>query len=83
LPVGQGLYDMHGAGFGAAPYRDGVSTGGHMNNPSVGISDIENIEQQYPLVYFSAITSSTVAVSENVAAARGCSAPLWCTAPRI
>lgn len=53
LPVGQGLYDMHGAGFGAAPYRDGVSTGGHMNNPSVGISDIENIEQQYPLVYFS------------------------------
>lgn len=53
LPVGQGLYDMHAAGFGAAPYRDGVSTGGHMNNPSVGISDIENIEQQYPLVYFS------------------------------
>ena len=53
LPVGQGLYDMHGSGFGAAPYRDGVSTGGHMNNPSVGISDIENIELQYPLVYFS------------------------------
>jgi N-methylhydantoinase B len=53
LPVGQGLYDMHGSGFGAAPYRDGVATGGHMNNPSVGISDIENIELQYPLVYFS------------------------------
>jgi N-methylhydantoinase B len=53
LPVGQGLYDMHGSGFGAAPYRDGVSTGGHTNNPSVGISDIENIELQYPLVYFS------------------------------
>lgn len=53
LPVGQGLYDMHGSGFGAAPYRDGVSTGGHTNNPSVGISDIENIEMQYPLVYFS------------------------------
>jgi len=53
LPVGQGLYDMHGSGFGAAPYRDGVSTGGHINNPSVGISDIENIELQYPLVYFS------------------------------
>lgn len=53
LPVGQGLYDMHGSGFGATPYRDGVSTGGHMNNPSVGISDIENIELQYPLVYFS------------------------------
>lgn len=53
LPVGQGIYDMHGSGFGAAPYRDGVSTGGHMNNPSVGISDIENIELQYPLVYLS------------------------------
>jgi N-methylhydantoinase B len=53
LPVGQGLYDMHGSGFGAAPYRDGVSTGGHTNNPSVGISDIENIELQYPLLYFS------------------------------
>ena len=53
LPVGQGIYDMHGAGFGAAPYRDGVSTGGHMNNPTVGISDIENIEMQYPLMYLS------------------------------
>jgi N-methylhydantoinase B len=53
VPVGQGLYDMHGSGFGAAAYRDGVSTGGHMNNPSVGISDIENIELQYPLVYLS------------------------------
>jgi acetone carboxylase gamma subunit len=51
--VGQGIYDMHGAGFGAAPYRDGVSTGGHMNNPTVGISDIENIEMQYPLMYLS------------------------------
>ena len=53
LPVGQGLYDMHACGFGAASYRDGVSTGGHTNNPSVGISDIENIELQYPLLYFS------------------------------
>jgi N-methylhydantoinase B len=53
LPVGQGIYDMHGAGFGAAPYRDGVSTGGHMNNPTVGISDVENIEMQYPMVYLS------------------------------
>ena len=51
FPVGQGIYDMHGAGFGAAPYRDGVSTGGHMNNPTVGISDIENIEMQYPMMY--------------------------------
>lgn len=53
LPVGQGIYDMHASGFGAAPYRDGVSTGGHMNNPTVGISDIENIEMQYPLMYLS------------------------------
>lgn len=53
FPVGQGIYDMHGSGFGAAPYRDGVSTGGHMNNPTVGISDIENIEMQYPLMYLS------------------------------
>jgi N-methylhydantoinase B len=52
-PVGQGIYDMHGAGFGAAPYRDGVASGGHMNNPTVGISDIENIEMQYPLMYLS------------------------------
>lgn len=49
--VGQGIYDMHGQGFGAAPYRDGVHTGGHINNPTVGISDIENIEMQYPLLY--------------------------------
>jgi N-methylhydantoinase B len=53
LPIGQGIYDMHGVGFGAAPYRDGVSSGGHMNNPTVGISDIENIELQYPLMYLS------------------------------
>ncbi|MDB5650707.1 MAG: hypothetical protein JWL62_2227 [Hyphomicrobiales bacterium] len=53
LPVGQGIYDMHASGFGAAPYRDGVSTGGHMNNPTVGISDIENIEMQYPFMYLS------------------------------
>lgn len=53
FPVGQGIYDMHGSGFGAAPYRDGVSTGGHQNNPSVGISDVENIEVQYPFVYLS------------------------------
>lgn len=51
IQVPQGLYDMHASGFGAAPYRDGVNTGGHMNNPTVGISDIENIEMNYPLVY--------------------------------
>jgi N-methylhydantoinase B len=53
LPVGQGIYDMHASGFGAAPMRDGVSSGGHMNNPTVGISDVENIEMQYPLLYLS------------------------------
>lgn len=53
MPVGQGIYDMHAAGFGASPYRDGVASGGHMNNPTVGISDIENIEMNYPLMYLS------------------------------
>ena len=52
LPVAQGLYDIHGSGLGATPARDGVSTGGHMNIPSGGISDIERIEMQYPLLYF-------------------------------
>jgi len=52
IPVAQGLYDIHGAGMGAAPYRDGVNTGGHMNIPSAGISDIERIEMQYPFLYF-------------------------------
>ncbi len=53
LPVGQGIYDIHASGFGAAPYRDGVDSAGHQNNPTVGISDIENIELQYPMVYLS------------------------------
>jgi N-methylhydantoinase B len=52
IPVAQGLYDIHGAGMGAAPGRDGVNTGGHMNIPSAGISDIERIEMQYPFLYF-------------------------------
>src|SRR5213594_165161 len=52
ISVAQGLYDIHGAGMGAAPYRDGVNTGGHMNIPSAGISDIERIEMQYPFLYF-------------------------------
>ena len=52
IPVAQGLYDQHGAGMGAAPTRDGVNTGGHMNIPSAGISDIERIEMQYPFLYF-------------------------------
>ena len=53
LPVPQGLYDIHGGGLGATPARDGVSTGGHPNIPSGGISDIERIEMQYPFTYFS------------------------------
>ncbi|HWO43639.1 MAG TPA: hydantoinase B/oxoprolinase family protein [Candidatus Eisenbacteria bacterium] len=52
IPVAQGLYDIHGAGMGAAPHRDGVNTGGHMNIPSAGISDVERIEMQYPFLYF-------------------------------
>src|SRR3989338_6966378 len=44
IRVAQELYDIHGAGMGAAPYRDGVNTGGHMNIPSAGITDIERIE---------------------------------------
>jgi N-methylhydantoinase B len=52
IRVAQGLYDIHGAGMGAAPYRDGVNTGGHMNIPSAGITDVERIEMQYPFLYF-------------------------------
>ena len=52
LPVAQGLYDQHGSGLGATPQRDGVNTGGHMNIPSAGITDVERIEMQYPFIYF-------------------------------
>lgn len=51
IPVAQGLYDIHGGGFGAAPLRDGVDSGGHSNIPSGGISDVEWIELQYPFLY--------------------------------
>ncbi len=51
LANAQGLYDVHGGGLGARPDRDGVNTGGHMNIPSGGISDIERIEMQYPFIY--------------------------------
>lgn len=46
-----GIYDIHGSGLGATPSRDGVNSGGHMNIPSGGISDVERIEMQYPLLY--------------------------------
>ncbi len=52
LPVAQGLYDIHGGGFGATPLRDGVDTGGHANIPAGGISDVERIELHYPFLYF-------------------------------
>jgi N-methylhydantoinase B len=52
LTVAQGLYDIHGGGFGARPRQDGVDTGGHVNIPSGGISDVERIEMQYPFLYF-------------------------------
>lgn len=53
LPNPQGLYDIHGGGLGATPDRDGVPTGGQMNIPSGGISDVERIELQYPFLYLS------------------------------
>jgi N-methylhydantoinase B len=53
LPTAHGLYDIHGGGMGAAPHRDGVDSGGHMNIPSGGISDVERTEMQYPFLYFS------------------------------
>ncbi|MFQ5541390.1 MAG: hydantoinase B/oxoprolinase family protein [Candidatus Binatia bacterium] len=52
VQVAQGMYDQHGSGLGATPQRDGVNTGGHMNIPSAGITDVERIEMQYPFIYF-------------------------------
>ena len=52
IPVAQGMYDQHGSGLGATPQRDGVNTGGHMNIPSAGITDVERVEMQYPFIYF-------------------------------
>jgi N-methylhydantoinase B len=52
IRTAQGIYDIHGGGLGATPQRDGVNTGGHANIPSGGISDVERIEMQYPLLYF-------------------------------
>jgi N-methylhydantoinase B len=52
IRTAMGIYDIHGSGLGATPFRDGVNTGGHMNIPSGGISDVERIEMQYPMFYF-------------------------------
>lgn len=43
--------DTFGCGIGAAPYRDGVDTGGNMMNPSSCISDVEIIEHNLPWMY--------------------------------
>ncbi|MBI4334336.1 MAG: hydantoinase B/oxoprolinase family protein [Chloroflexi bacterium] len=51
LPVGQGVYDNFGAGQGAAPYRDGVDSGGSSANAQSMISDVEHIEMNYPFLY--------------------------------
>ena len=52
IRTAQGIYDIHGGGLGATPARDGVNSGGHMNIPSGGISDVERVEMQYPFLYF-------------------------------
>ncbi len=52
IRTAMGIYDIHGSGLGATPSRDGVNTGGHMNIPAGGISDVERTEMQYPLLYF-------------------------------
>jgi N-methylhydantoinase B len=52
IRVAGGLFDIHGGGAGAAPFRDGVDTAGHPNIPSGGINDIERIEMHYPFLYF-------------------------------
>ncbi|MBI3076172.1 MAG: hydantoinase B/oxoprolinase family protein [Deltaproteobacteria bacterium] len=49
--VAQQIYDFFGGGLGAAPFRDGVHTGGHMLNPQARISDVELIEMNYPLLF--------------------------------
>jgi len=69
IAVAQGLYDIHGAGMGAAPHRDGVNTGGHMNIPSAGTSDVERIEMQYPFLYFTRSHNCDGVGSVNIAAA--------------
>lgn len=50
-PVGQGVYDTFGTGIGAASYRDGVHTGGAIQNIQSCISDIEHTEMNYPFLY--------------------------------
>ncbi|UCG66017.1 MAG: hydantoinase B/oxoprolinase family protein [Deltaproteobacteria bacterium] len=38
------------AGIGAAPYRDGVDTGGNMMNPQSNVADEEIVEMSYPFL---------------------------------
>jgi N-methylhydantoinase B len=44
------ILDDFGSGLGAAPFRDGVSTGGAMQNPTSSISDIEVTELNLPFL---------------------------------
>ena len=82
IRVAQGLYDIHGAGMGGAPLRDGVNTGGHMNIPSAGISDIERIEMQYPFLYFTRGHNPDGSGFGSTAAASAATASTGSTAPR-
>ncbi len=51
IQVGQGIYDNFAAGQGAAPYRDGVDSGGSSANAQSMISDCEHTEMNYPFMY--------------------------------
>lgn len=44
------ILDSFGCGLGAAPYRDGVDTGGNMMNPQSCISDLEVTEMNLPFM---------------------------------
>jgi N-methylhydantoinase B len=49
-PVVGVILDDFGSGLGAAPFRDGVSTGGAMQNPTSSTSDIEITELNLPFL---------------------------------
>ncbi|MBI2953142.1 MAG: hydantoinase B/oxoprolinase family protein [Chloroflexi bacterium] len=45
------LLEGFASGCGAAPYRDGVDTGGEMMNPTSNIADVEVLESSFPLLH--------------------------------
>lgn len=49
--IAPGTYDLFAGGLGAAPYRDGVDTGGIYHNSRSAVLDVEWIEKYYPLLY--------------------------------